>query len=63
LSSPGYLPGPVFHDNDFEEINMTVNVAGTFSNLLRKFGLAGFVFFLVKGTLWLVAPLVFIWFN
>ncbi len=41
---------------------MTVDVASTFSNLLHKFGLAGFAFFFIKGILWLVAPFVFVWF-
>lgn len=42
---------------------MTVDDASSFSNLLRKFGLAGFAFFFIKGMLWLVAPFVFIWFS
>jgi len=29
---------------------------------LRRFGIAGFAFFLVKGVLWLLAPFVFAWF-
>lgn len=29
---------------------------------LRRLGAAGFLFFLVKGLLWLVAPFVFLWF-
>lgn len=33
-----------------------------FTILLRKFGVAGFAFFLVKGILWLLAPFVFILF-
>lgn len=31
------------------------------STLLRRIGAAGFVFFLVKGLLWLAAPFVFLW--
>jgi len=30
--------------------------------LLRRFGVAAFLFFLVKGLLWVAAPLVFVWF-
>jgi len=30
---------------------------------LRKLGTAGFVFFLVKGLLWLLAPALLLWFN
>ena len=29
--------------------------------LLRRMGRAAFVFFLVKGLLWLAAPIVFLW--
>ena len=56
------MPGPLYYTNEFEESNMTVDVANTFSNLLHKFGFAGFAFFFIKGILWLVAPLVFAWF-
>lgn len=28
---------------------------------LRRMGVAGFLFFLVKGLAWLVAPFVFVW--
>lgn len=34
-----------------------------YANLARKFGLLGFTFFLVKGLLWLAAPLIFVWFT
>ena len=30
--------------------------------LIYRLGYAGFMFFLVKGLLWLVAPFVFLWF-
>ncbi len=30
---------------------------------LRRAGLAGFTFFLIKGLLWLSAPFVFVWFS
>ncbi|MGI9265599.1 MAG: hypothetical protein ACR2QU_11775 [Gammaproteobacteria bacterium] len=40
---------------------MTSAVANNFSDLLRKFGVAGFAFFFIKGILWLVAPLVIAW--
>lgn len=29
--------------------------------LMRRMGKAAFIFFLVKGLLWLAAPLVFLW--
>ena len=31
-------------------------------SLLRRMGVAGFVFFFAKGMLWLLAPFVFLWF-
>ncbi|MGI9234857.1 MAG: hypothetical protein ACR2RD_14580 [Woeseiaceae bacterium] len=40
---------------------MTVDNVRAYSGLLRKFGWAGFTFFLVKGLLWLAAPFVFAW--
>ena len=30
--------------------------------LMRRFGVMAFTFFLAKGLLWVLAPLVFIWF-
>ena len=30
--------------------------------LVRRLGAAAFLFFLVKGLLWVAAPLVFVWF-
>ena len=42
---------------------MTAIVASNYSNVLRRFGLAGFAFFLVKGMLWLIAPFIFVWFT
>lgn len=47
--------------NELKEINMTVTVNHNFSNVLKKFGLAGFAFFFIKGILWLLAPFVFAW--
>lgn len=32
------------------------------TRMLRRFGFAGFLFFLVKGLLWLAAPFLFAWF-
>lgn len=32
------------------------------AGFLRRFGVAAFAFFLVKGILWLLAPLLIIWF-
>lgn len=45
---------------------MTTEVANQFtrqySGIIRKFGIAGFTFFLVKGLLWLIVPFLFTWF-
>ena len=41
---------------------MNIQVAENSANVFRKFGVAGFTFFLVKGVLWLVAPFVLAWF-
>ena len=30
-------------------------------SVIRRLGVAAFLFFLIKGMLWLAAPLVFIW--
>ena len=38
---------------------MSFAIATKHSNIIRKFGVAGFLFFLVKGLLWLAAPFVF----
>lgn len=32
-------------------------------SLLRRLGAAGFVFFLVKGILWLAVPFLLVWFG
>ena len=32
------------------------------SSTLRKIGMAGFMFFLIKGMLWLTAPFIFVFF-
>jgi hypothetical protein len=44
-----------------QEINMTIDNVRAYSVVLRKFGWAGFTFFLIKGLLWLIAPFVFAW--
>ena len=41
---------------------MTTSVVKSKPGLLYRFGLAGFLFFLIKGLLWIAAPLVFVWF-
>lgn len=41
---------------------MNAVVARNYAGIARKFGVVGFVFFLVKGLLWLLAPFVFMWF-
>lgn len=36
----------------------------SFANLLKRFGVAGFLFFLIKGLLWLIIPALaayFVW--
>lgn len=38
--------------------NLAVN---HYPQLLRRMGAAAFMFFLVKGLLWLAAPLLFLW--
>jgi hypothetical protein len=35
--------------------------ANRYPEFLRRMGTAAFVFFLVKGLLWLAAPLLFLW--
>jgi hypothetical protein len=32
------------------------------SPLMQRIGAAAFVFFLLKGILWLIAPFIFLWF-
>lgn len=41
---------------------MIVDITTNYSATIRKFGMAGFAFFFVKGLLWLLAPFVFAWF-
>lgn len=45
---------------------MTIEVANqvtcNYSGIIRKFGIAGFTFFLIKGLLWLIVPFLFTWF-
>ena len=41
---------------------MSTVMARNYSAVIRRFGVAGFVFFFVKGMLWLAAPFVFAWF-
>ena len=41
---------------------MSALIALKNNDLVRRFGLAGFTFFLVKGLLWLAAPFLFMWF-
>jgi hypothetical protein len=35
----------------------------SYSKLLKRFGIAGFLFFFIKGLLWLIVPAVLIWFG
>ena len=30
---------------------------------IKRFGVAGFLFFLIKGLLWLIVPAILIWFG
>jgi len=41
---------------------MTTAAIETKPGLLRKLGVAGFLFFLIKGILWLMLPAVVAWF-
>ena len=41
---------------------MNIDNGTTSSTIWRKFGLAGFAFFFIKGVLWLLAPFVFMLF-
>lgn len=41
---------------------MSATITQTYATLARKFGFIGFMFFLIKGLLWLAAPFVFVWF-
>jgi hypothetical protein len=40
----------------------TASVSGP-RTFLRRMGTAAFLFFLVKGLLWLAAPFLFLWIN
>ena len=35
----------------------------SFAKLIKRFGIFGFLFFLIKGLLWLIVPAVLIWFG
>lgn len=35
----------------------------TFAKWIKRFGVVGFMFFLIKGLLWLIVPAVLIWFG
>lgn len=39
------------------------NQKSSFARLLKRFGIAGFLFFFIKGLLWLIVPAVLIWFG
>jgi len=43
-------------------IEVANRIPNHYSVILRKFGVAGFIFFLVKGLLWLIVPFLFAWF-
>jgi hypothetical protein len=34
-----------------------------FARWIKRFGVAGFLFFFIKGLLWLIVPAVLIWFG
>jgi len=34
-----------------------------FAKWIKRFGVAGFLFFFIKGLLWLIVPAVLIWFG
>lgn len=41
---------------------MNIAIAANYRNVMRKVGLVGFAFFLIKGVMWLLAPFVFLLF-
>ncbi len=42
---------------------MTTLAQATYTGLTTRVGMAGFLFFFIKGLLWLLAPFVFVWFG
>jgi len=43
--------------------NENSNQPNLFAKWIKRFGVAGFMFFLVKGLLWLIVPAMLIWFG
>ncbi len=41
---------------------MTTAITNNWTNVVRRFGMAGFAFFLLKGILWLLLPFLIAWF-
>jgi len=39
------------------------NEAKGFAKWIKRFGVAGFLFFFIKGLLWLIVPAILIWFG
>lgn len=57
---PGLAPGPI-PTGQPRSIDMIYAMFARHPALLRRISKAAFVFFLVKGLLWLAAPIVFLW--
>jgi len=41
---------------------MNIEFTNNYSSMMRRFGMAGIAFFLIKGLLWLIVPFLFAWF-
>ncbi|HLM61938.1 MAG TPA: hypothetical protein VK308_14125 [Pyrinomonadaceae bacterium] len=41
--------------------NETLNQPKNFARWIKRFGVAGFLFFFIKGLLWLIVPTLLIW--
>lgn len=59
-TGPGLVPGPI-PTRQPRSTDMIYAMFARNPALLRRMGKAAFVFFLVKGLLWLAAPIVFLW--
>ena len=57
--TPGLRAGAIPDTED--SVMKTLNAIHN-SWLMRRFGAVAFAFFLLKGVLWVLAPLIFVWF-
>ena len=46
-----------------KEIIYNENVSQTSNTLIKRIGIWGFTFFLVKGLAWLIGPMLLVWFG